>query len=226
LHKASPSRRAERAILTSIVDALTSGPDQIQNVIELVIGWEGASRNGMVFVQRFKHAGDRQNREQLWEVFHTCIHEYLHTLAHPAFDTYADRLGEAKDEAREDTLAEGFCDFFADNVRAALVIDEALQQQIEGPYFKAEIAPPANPVIDRYDSSREAERVVAIVGIKNAQAAYFQGRIELIVDRNATAAAKDDGSSIDTDDDSQSSQSSDSGDETEEPPSDEESCSH
>ncbi|MEO1451467.1 MAG: hypothetical protein AAFV07_18190, partial [Bacteroidota bacterium] len=61
-------------------------------------------------------------------------------------------------------------------LRQSLSIDATLQQQIEGPYYQA-----GNPIltdvrVGTYPSLAQAEQVVSIVGIRNAQAAYFRGQ--------------------------------------------------
>lgn len=110
------------------------------------------------------------------ELFHTCLHEYMHTLVDPSFEAYADTL----DDTRRHTLVEGFCDFFTDNVRAGMVVDEAVQAKIEGNYFVSGAPPPSGIAIGSYPSRQQAEQVVSVVGIKNAQEAYFKGDVARI----------------------------------------------
>jgi hypothetical protein len=73
---------------------------------------------------------------------------------------------------------EGFCDFFTLNVRTTVTPDAALAASIEGPYANGN--PPAPDRSGVYPSHRQAEQMVSIVGIKNAQAAYFQGQTRLM----------------------------------------------
>jgi hypothetical protein len=64
-------------------------------------------------------------------------------------------------------------------VRKTIVVDTALRKKIEGPYYDAgEPAPAASFGI--YPSIAQAEQVVSIVGIRNAEAAYFKGDVSKI----------------------------------------------
>jgi hypothetical protein len=144
----------------------------VRRLLELDIGWEGAQLEGVVYLQRYKHDTDEENRGQMWELFHTCIHEYIHSLADPKFQTYARKL----DSVRYNTLIEGFDDFFTETVRKTIVVDTALRKKIEGPYYDATAPmPTVSPGI--YPSIAQAEQVVSIVGIRNAEAAYFKGDV-------------------------------------------------
>ena len=153
-------------------------------LLELDIGWEGAQLEGTVYLQLYKNTdpdlakAKEANRAQMWGLFQTCIHEYIHTTAHPNYQTWAQGFRATGDETRYNTLIEGFCDFFTLNVRKAVTPDPALAATIEGPYANGN--PPAPDVSGVYPSNRQAEQVVSIVGIKNAQAAYFQGRTDLM----------------------------------------------
>jgi peptidoglycan hydrolase-like protein with peptidoglycan-binding domain len=182
-HSAVPSRAAEKAILDPIVANFVSDAAKVQQLLDLDIGWEGAALNGVVYLQRFKstnpEAGKAKeaNRVQMWKLFNTCIHEYLHTLAHPQFNAFAQTFRDAGDETRYNTLAEGFCDFFTLTVRST-VTPSTVQAEVEGPYANGNAPPLVHPGV--YPSQARAEQVVSIVGIKNAQRAYFGGRTELI----------------------------------------------
>jgi hypothetical protein len=156
----------------------------VKTVLELDIGWEGAQLQGQVFLQRYK-SGDAdankakdENRVQMWDLFQTCIHEYIHTLAHADYIAWAQRFLAANDNTRYNTLVEGFCDFFTLNVRKAMTVDAPLQAQIEGPYANGK--PPAPDRSGVYPSHQQAEQVVSIVGIKNAQRGYFGGKTQLM----------------------------------------------
>jgi hypothetical protein len=172
---AQPNDAKEKAILTPIVASFVDTPAKVQTMLELDIGWEGAQLEGNVYLQRYKQAGADKNREQLWTLFHTCIHEYIHSLADKKFQDYAAK----KDPTRYNTLIEGFCDFLTENVRPTIKVDDALRKRVEGPYYdKAKPVPSVHPGV--YPSRKQAEQVVSISGIRNAEAAYFQGRVELI----------------------------------------------
>jgi peptidoglycan hydrolase-like protein with peptidoglycan-binding domain len=174
-HAAQPDDTKEKAILTPIVESFVDTPAKVQTMLELDVGWEGAQLEGVVYLQRYKQSGGDKNRAQLWELFHTCIHEYIHSLANTKFQSYA----ATKNATRYNTLIEGFCDFFTENVRPTVTVTDALRTRVEGPYYdKAKPVPAVNPGV--YPSRKQAEQLVSICGIRNAEAAYFKGRVELI----------------------------------------------
>lgn len=176
LYQAVPSDPKESAILKPIVEEFINTPAKVQKMLEIEMGWEGAQLEGTVYLQRYKKDNDDANRAQLWELFQVCIHEYLHGLTHPNFAAYASSL---HDSTRYNTLMEGMNDFFTENVRSSLKVDDKLRQKIEGPYYnpKADIPDVKAGV---YPSIQQAERVVGIIGIRNAQAAYFLGQVRYI----------------------------------------------
>jgi hypothetical protein len=151
----------------------------VQRMLELDVGWEGAQLEGTVYLQRYKQDTDEKNRQQLWALFNTCIHEYLHSCAHAKYQAFAFKFSKKGDSTRYNTLIEGFCDFFTQNVRATVVDTPALRKKIEGPYLDAAAPKPVvKPGV--YPSIAQAEQVVSIVGIRNAEAAYFQGDVSKI----------------------------------------------
>jgi len=102
-----------------------------------------------------------------------------HSLTHPKFQAYAQTFRAKGDNTRYNTLIEGMNDFFTENVRKTVKIDDALRKKVEGPYYDSKApVPTVNPGI--YPSIAQAEQVVAIAGIRNAEAAYLQGRVEQI----------------------------------------------
>jgi peptidoglycan hydrolase-like protein with peptidoglycan-binding domain len=178
-HGAVASGAQEKKILKPIVEGFINDEKKVQRMLDLDIGWEGAQLDGIVYLQRYKSQNTdkdkakEENRVQMWELFHTCIHEYLHTCAHPKYLKYAHGL----DSTRYNTLVEGFCDFFTLNVRST-VDPKSVQKTVEGPYANGNA--PAAVKSGVYPSHRDAEHVVSIVGIKNAQAAYFRGETQFI----------------------------------------------
>ena len=176
-HNANTGGAQERAILDPIVESFIDSPAEVEKILQIEMGWEGASLDGRAYVQRYKKADDDGNRAQLWDLFHTCIHEYMHTLRHDKYDEWAESLGGA----RAHTLIEGFCDFFTLNVRASVVVDTALQRGVEGSYYDAAQAPPSNAdgaSAGVYSSHQQAEQVVSITGVHNAQEGYFKGDVK------------------------------------------------
>lgn len=179
VHAAVPTDTKEKAILDPIIETFVDTPAKVQTMLQIEMGWEGAQLEGVVYLQRYKHSDDAKNREQLWNLFHVCIHEYIHSLAHDDYKKYAQKFYDKGDTVRYNTLIEGFCDFFTENVRKTVNITPALRQKVEGPYHDAKAAVPAvHPGV--YPSIDQAEQVVSITGIRNAQAAYFHGKVNLI----------------------------------------------
>ena len=182
-HSAVPSASSEKTILDPIVETFVSSVSKVQTLLDLEIGWEGAQLEGKIYLQRFKSTdpvkaqAKEQNRVQMWGLFQTCIHEYIHTLAHKDFNTWAKAFKSAGDNTRYNTLTEGFCDFFTLNVRKT-VAPLTVQAKVEGPYANGN--PPAPDRSGVYPSNVQAEQVISIVGIKNAQAAYFGGKTQLL----------------------------------------------
>lgn len=183
-HGAVPSNPTEKGILDPVVDSFVSDKTKVQTMLDLDIGWEGAQLEGVVYLQRYKSQSPdkgkakEDNRVQMWDLFQTCIHEYIHTLAHPTYQAWAQSFATAGDATRYNTLIEGFCDFFTLNVRKAMTIDATIAAQVEGPYANGNPPPPDNSGV--YPSHAQAEQVVSIVGIKNAQAGYFGGQTKLM----------------------------------------------
>ncbi len=63
-------------------------------------------------------------------------------------------------------------------LRATVAPDAALQAKVEGPYANGN--PPAAVKSGVDPSHQQAEQVVSIVGVTNAQAAYFRGETKLM----------------------------------------------
>lgn len=178
------SAAREKAILTPVVTSFVNTKAKVQTMLDTDIGWEGAQLEGTVYLQRYKSTNadkdkaKEENRVQMWGLFQTCIHEYLHTATHADYQKWAQTFKAAGDDTRYNTLIEGFCDFFTLNVRTTVTPDPALAATVEGPYANGK--PPAPDNSGVYPSHQQAEQVVSVVGIKNAQAAYFQGQTKLM----------------------------------------------
>jgi hypothetical protein len=183
-YAAVPSDTEEEKMLGPVIDDLTASPKQIQDLLDLDIGWEGAQLDGKVYLQRYKSqdkdpkAAKEANRVQMWGLFQTCIHEYIHTLAHKDFNTWARTFRAGGDNTRYNTLTEGFCDFFTLNVRKDMTIGPGIIKDVEGPYANGN--PPAPDTSGVYPSHQQAEQVVSIIGIQNAQRGYFGGKTDLM----------------------------------------------
>jgi hypothetical protein len=149
---------------------------RLRELLEIQRGWPASAdpETGQVFIQRFRQDTDRENKVFLWRTFQQLIHEYIHTLAHSAYRNYYNSLPSES----EHTLKEGMTDVLTkivwNNVDQN---DRTLRETIEGTNPDPDFEP---PLLSVYPQTRNAEEVVAIVGIRNVYAAYFLGHTELI----------------------------------------------
>ena len=81
-----------------VVDESTATAAAVKKLNEIDRGWDASAQAGQINVQIFKQpdqttgplAGPNvADRDFLWDMFQTLIHEYLHTLAHPAYNAFA-----------------------------------------------------------------------------------------------------------------------------------------
>ena len=142
-------------------------------LLDIHRNWPAAAGEGEIFLQRWKKDDDEGNRTQMWKVFQSVIHEYIHTLCHDGFSDYYAKIADPMGH----TLREGMTDLFTKIVWANVPFTESLRKSVEGPYYKAD---GSVPELDTYNETAEAEQIVAIAGIRNAYAAYFLGKAELL----------------------------------------------
>lgn len=173
---------------TKVVDESTTTSDAVKKLNEIDRGWDASAQAGQVNVQLFKVpdaasgplAGPNvADRDFLWDMFQTLIHEYLHTLAHPAYNAFAETFGDTSNQFN--TLVEGVDSLLDEIVWSAVaprVTDPGLRADVEGPVYST-LAPitvfPASR--RRYASYTQAVKLVNIVGICNLYAAYFLGDV-------------------------------------------------
>ncbi|MFK4501129.1 hypothetical protein ABIF86_005420 [Bradyrhizobium japonicum] len=172
----------EAIILDKIADDFTSTDAQVDKLNEIDRGWDASASFGNINIQIFKKDDPVDDRDFLWDMFQTLIHEYIHTLRTTEYDTFANTFGDGSNE--NNTLIEGvdslFDEIVWENV-APRVNDSRLREAVEGPAY-AKLKPitvkPASR--RRYASYAEAVKLVNIVGIRNLYAAYFQGDVAKI----------------------------------------------
>ena len=177
-----------KAILSDVVEEFVHF--KLQEMLHMFAIWRGSTnpKTGKIGFQRVKSTDPEENRLRMWDLFHTCIHEYLHRRAHKDFVSWAFSFQNV-DDPRFNTLTEGFADFFAINVRKTLKPKE-VQQAVEGPYGDRDPLKRKAPGPDPQTfPTANVEKLVSIAGIKNVQSAYFEGKTELI-GGPATAPAK------------------------------------
>ena len=149
---------------------------------EIDRNWPATAQGRNIFFQLFRAPTPEEDRLLLWDVFQTFIHEYLHTLAHRAYNAYATSFGSNSNEYN--TLIEGVDSLLTETVWSGIesrVGDLALRERIEGP-TNAALPPVHVPHASqrRYPSFTEALRLIDLAGIQNLYAAYFLGLVDRI----------------------------------------------
>jgi hypothetical protein len=113
-------------------------------------------------------------------MFQTLIHEYMHTLSHGDYDTYADSFGSTSNEYN--TLVEGVDCVLSETVWEDVAPRmDALRASVEGGANAA--LPPIDvphPSMRRYPSYTEALRLVDLTSPQALYAAYFLGLVDRI----------------------------------------------
>lgn len=198
LHNADPKFSAtgaptneEATYQKQVVDDNTATDAQVQKLNEIDRGWDASASRGQVNVQVFKPPDQTSgplagpnvaDRDFLWDMFQTLIHEYLHTLAHAKYNAYAETFGDTSNTFN--TLVEGVDSLLDEIVWSAVephVNDQSLRDQVEGPGYSS--LPPIKVIPAsrrRYPSYAQAIKFVNIVGIRNLYAAYFLGDVKKI----------------------------------------------
>lgn len=188
-HNASPrfdSRSAptndEAVAQTTIAREFTTTAAQVRKLNEIDRGWDASANptTREVNIQLFKpEGGVSADQDFMWDMFQTLIHEYLHTLVHPAYVRHARTFGAGSPE--ENTLLEGVDSFLDEIVWANVqprVNDRALRERVEGTAYAR--LPPIqvrHALRRRYPSFTETVRLVNIVGFRNVVLAYFKGDV-------------------------------------------------
>jgi hypothetical protein len=168
-----------------IVAEMTRTAHQVRKLNEIDRAWDASAnpRTGDVNIQLFKpKGGATADQDFMWDMFQTLIHEYLHTLVHPRYRTYADSFGSSSLE--NNTLMEGMDSFLDEIVWANIrprVGDQGLREKVEGPkYATLPPIPVRHASRRRYATYTQAVRLVDIVGFRNVVVAYFKGDVEKI----------------------------------------------
>lgn len=173
----------EAKSLEKLADDFTKTDAQVKKLNEIDRGWDATAGGGQINIQLFKKPTPEADRDFLWDMFQTLIHEYLHTLKHPKYDTFAASFGG--DQSSEfNTLIEGVDSYLDEVVWSNIqpkVNDPALRAEIEGPVDSLKPPITVEPASRRrYASYNQAIKLVSIVGPANLYAAYFLGETEKI----------------------------------------------
>jgi peptidoglycan hydrolase-like protein with peptidoglycan-binding domain len=147
-------------------------------LLDIHQNWPASAGGGQIFLQMYLGGTDAANRNIMYKTFGTIIHEYIHTLEHPNHVTYRRGLPEQRGGF---VLREGMTDYLAKVVWDNLNFNAALRATIED-RFGDPLHPTGHPIPPppRYSEWANAERAAGIVGIRNAMAAFFLGRTDLI----------------------------------------------
>ena len=190
-HHASPEfddknrpQNDEAKILAKLAREFTRKREDIKRLTEIERGWDASADSGTgdIFVQIFKKSTPDEDRDWLWEMFQTLIHEYIHLLSHEKYNDYAESFGDQSNQY--DTLIEGVDSLLTEIVWSNVeprVNDKELREKIEGPiYAKLPPIKVGHPSRLRARSYTQAVRLVNIVGIRNIYVAYFLGEVDKI----------------------------------------------
>ena len=191
-HNASPSfdkhdnpLNAEAKSQSKVATEFTTTAAQVRKLNEIDRGWDASAnpKTHDVNIQLFKPKGGvAEDQDFMWDMFQTLIHEYLHTLAHPKYQHFAESFGGSSPE--NNTLVEGMDSFLDEVVWSNVqphVNDQNLREKVEGKAY-AKLPPiQVRPALRRrYASYTEAVRLVNIVGYRNVVVAYFKGEVDKI----------------------------------------------
>jgi Putative peptidoglycan binding domain len=144
--------------------------------------WPGFQAKDKIYIQRIEQTDasgkvDKPTgRDYMWQQFQTIIHEYLHTLEHPAHRTMRGPISAQKGGF---VLREGTTDYFTKIAYNNTPLTQPLRQAVEGPFHEKSVTHAVGP-LTTYREAANAERVAGIVGLPNLCGSFFLGQTELI----------------------------------------------
>jgi hypothetical protein len=142
--------------------------------------WGGVRRGSQVYVNLFEEGDQKQDRLARWDKLRTLVHEYIHTLRHDDYTTFADSFGD--DSRERHTLVEAVDELFTGIVWAHMaprLAKPEVRAKVEGARY-AQLPPLTVPDPHHYESLAEAMALVRKVGVANVAAAYFLGLVDRI----------------------------------------------
>lgn len=175
-HGAVQSRSTEQSLIAPVKNQIVT--NRRSELLEIHKNWGGLRSGDKIYVQRYKASTDAENRKKMWDLFGTLIHEYIHLLEHPNYETYRESLDAKKGGV---VLREGMADYLARMVWENITFDDSLRAAVEGSFHDSanpkahSISPPG-----RYPQWTNAAKAVGIIGIRNALAAFFLGKTKFI----------------------------------------------
>ncbi len=174
-HGAIQTRGPEKAIVDRVKAQIVTA--KRAELIETHKAWPAFAADGVVNIQRFKSSTDRGNRREMWDLFQTVVHEYLHTLEHSRYRGYREGLGQ---QAGGFTLREGVVEYFTHTVLESInYADADLRRVVEGEFHDPDVTDPV-PTYHGYTERANAEKLAGVVGARNVMAAFFLGDVEKV----------------------------------------------
>lgn len=157
--------------------------DLQKELLEIMFDWSASAGKDGVRINMRKRGDDESNRERLWAMFGTLVHEYVHTLEHPKWSDYKARVSKANPEAGA-TLREGVTELLTRTVFSVTSLaDQKLKKDVEGDYYDETAAVAEGLRNGKYQTeTNRAEQLAGVVGIHNIYGAYFVGRTDLAGD--------------------------------------------
>jgi peptidoglycan hydrolase-like protein with peptidoglycan-binding domain len=178
-HSADRTRKAEDGIIDRVIDKVATAKQK--ELLLITATWSAATEpSGIIKIQRMKSGDDDQDRDTLWKKFGTMIHEYIHSIAHPAWRAYKEQKAKADSQAGH-VLTEGVTELLTRTVVSQIDLkDQHLHKQVLGKMSDDGELPDLGRD-NKYGTERSrAEALVGVVGIHNLYAAYFLGETSLI----------------------------------------------
>lgn len=173
-HGAIQSRGPEKAIVDRVKAEIVAA--RRDDLLEIHKAWPAFASGGEVNIQRFREATNEANREAMWDLFQTVVHEYLHTLEHSRHVTYRNTLEQ---QAGAFTLREGVVEYFTHTVLESITYDDPLRTLVEGEFHEDAVRHQI-PNYRGYGERANAEKLAGVVGARNVMAAFFLGDVEKI----------------------------------------------
>ena len=183
----------EAKALDTLAKEFTKTDKQVETLNHIDRGWDASAGEGEINIQLFRPpvtpddppgttALDK-DKEFMWDMFQTLIHEYIHTLVHGDYEKYAKSFGGTQSN-QYNTLIEGVDSLLTEIVWSNIeprVDDPNLRKKVEGAlYTEKNWIKVRHASQRRYGSYSQAIKLVNIVGIRNLYAAYFMGETDKI----------------------------------------------
>lgn len=179
VHNADLNRSTEAGILRTAITTWMGQGSNLAELTELRRSWPGSAGGGNVFLQRWDHGNQAENRRQFWSTFQTMIHEYIHTITHADFYSATARLGRTK----EQVYTEGGCSWYDNKVwetinPTEIANNDQLRANVEGGSYAYD--PSVIPQNTGYRQITQFDQIVNTIGENNMNVAFFQGQVDRI----------------------------------------------